>query len=339
MKDWNQVMASAKDKMSKCRACPVCNGVACKGETPGCGGKGSGASFIRNVEKLKEVKCNLDTICCNDEISCKSDFFGIPVDLPVYVAPIGGIFTNYGAQLSEKDYAKALIEGCKDKTVVFSGDGVDFNMFYDPILIQKEIKGQIVPTIKPWVKEEMDKRIQAVKQAQIPVVCSDIDAAGLSALRKSAAPVQFRDTSELKSLIEDIQLPVILKGIMTIKGALKAMEAGAAGIVVSNHGGRVLDDCPSTIEVLPDIVAAVNGRMKIYIDGGFRSGLDVFKALALGADGVLIGRPFSHAAIGEGSEGVRCYLNKIETELKETMQMCGCTTLSEIDSSCVKVTF
>ena len=97
--------------------------------------------------------------------------------------------------------------------------------------------------------------------------------------------------------------PFILKGIMTVKGAEKALEAGAAGIIVSNHGGRVLDQCPATAEVLPAIVDAVGGKMKIFVDGGIRSGMDVFKALALGADAVLIARPFVTAVYGGGSGG------------------------------------
>ena len=108
------------------------------------------------------------------------------------------------------------------------------------------------------------------------------------------------------------------------------MEAGAAGIVVSNHGGRVLDQCPATAEVLPDIADAVGGRMKIFVDGGIRTGLDVFKALALGADGVLIGRPFVTMVYGGGAEGVQVYVNKLQSELKDAMQMCGVHSLDEI---------
>ncbi|MFR2886034.1 MAG: alpha-hydroxy-acid oxidizing protein, partial [Merdibacter sp.] len=111
---------------------------------------------------------------------------------------------------------------------------------------------------------------------------SDIDASGLSNLRNSDVPVGFKDVSELKALCERSSKPVILKGIMSVKGARKAMQAGAAGIIVSNHGGRVLDGAQSGIEVLEDIVAAVGKTMKVFVDGGFRSGNDVFKALALG---------------------------------------------------------
>lgn len=135
---------------------------------------------------------------------------------------------------------------------------------------------------------------------------------------------------ELREIIEYAQKPFILKGIMTPAGARKALEAGAAGIVVSNHGGRVLDQCPATAEVLPAIVEAVAGRMKIFVDGGIRTGLDVFKALALGADGVLIGRPFVTMVYGGGTEGVRVYADKLQSELQDAMQMCGVHTLKEI---------
>ena len=117
--------------------------------------------------------------------------------------------------------------------------------------------------------------------------------------------------------------PFIVKGIMTVAGAKKALEAGAAGIVVSNHGGRVLDQCPATAEVLPAIVDAVGGQMTILVDGGIRTGMDVFKALALGADAVLIGRPFVTMVYGAGAEGVKTYVEKLKAELADTMAMCG----------------
>ena len=92
-------------------------------------------------------------------------------------------------------------------------------------------------------------------------------------------------------------------------------------IVVSNHGGRVLDQCPATAEVLEEIANAVKGKMKIFVDGGIRSGADVFKALALGADGVIICRPFVTALYGGGEEGVKLYIEKIGQELADAMEM------------------
>lgn len=340
MNTWKEVMDHAKEEMTLCRACKNCNGVVCAGETPGCGGKGSGAAFTRNYNKLREVLINLDTIASNEEISTKAKFFDLDVDLPVYAAPIGGIKNNYGSEMSELDYSRELIEGClAENTLAFTGDGMFDHMFLDPVAILKEKNGMGVPTVKPWNYDNMKWRIEAANDADVVAICSDIDASGLSALRASKVPVEYKDVQALKEIHALSKAPFILKGILTVDGAMKALEANADGIVVSNHGGRVLDECPSSIEVLEEIVKAVDGRMKIFVDGGFRSGNDVFKALALGADGVLIGRPFSHAVIGGGRNGVEIYIKKIKTELKDAMAMAGCKTIDDIKRHCVTVTF
>ena len=142
-----------------------------------------------------------------------------------------------------------------------------------------------------------------------------------------------KSVEELKQIVSWAQRPFILKGIMTARGAEKALEAGASGIVVSNHGGRVLDHCPATAEVLPDIVDAVGGKMTIFVDGAIRSGMDMFKALALGADAVLIGRPFVTTVYGGGEEGVQLYVQKLKAELADTMRMCGAHSLADIKRS------
>lgn len=340
MESWNEVMASAKGRMSLCRACKNCNGIVCAGETPGCGGKGSGSSFMRNYNKLREICIRLDTIAGNDEISTASDFFGTPVALPVYAAPIGGIKVNYGADISEADYARELVEGClSGGTLAFTGDGMNPSMFSDPVAFLKTKNGLGVPTVKPWDMQNMKWRIDEANDAGVLAICSDIDASGLTGLRNSTTPVEYKSVDDLKQISVACQSPFIVKGILSVDGAMKALEANASGIVVSNHGGRVLDECLSGIEVLESIVQAVNGKMKIFVDGGFRSGNDVFKALALGADGVLIGRPFSHAVIGDGREGVNLYIKKLQLELKEAMAMAGCKTIQEITRDCVTVNF
>ena len=125
-------------------------------------------------------------------------------------------------------------------------------------------------------------------------------------------------------------MPFIVKGVMTPAGAKKAMDAGAAAIVVSNHGGRVQGGVPSTAEVLPAIADAVDGHIPVLVDGGIRSGVDVFRALALGADAVLIGRPVVPFVYAAGAEGLTVYLDKIIAELRDTMTMCGTPTLADI---------
>ena len=169
-------------------------------------------------------------------------------------------------------------------------------------------------------------------------VAMDVDAAGLPFLKNMTPPAGSKSVAELAEIVKLAERPFIVKGVMTVKGALKAKEAGAAAIVVSNHGGRVLDQCPATAEVLPEIAAALKGTgVKILVDGGIRTGVDVFKALALGADGVLICRPFVTAVYGGGEEGVKCYIDKLAGELADTMQMCGAHSLAEITPDMVRV--
>ncbi len=195
-----------------------------------------------------------------------------------------------------------------------------------------------VPTIKPWNIDTVKAKMDQAKASGCFAVAMDVDAAGLPFLKNMTPPAGSKSVAELKEIVALAGRPFIVKGVMTVKGALKAKEAGAAAIVVSNHGGRVLDQCPATAEVLPEIAAALKGTgVKVLVDGGIRTGVDVFKALALGADGVLICRPFVTAVYGGGAEGVKCYIDKLAGELADTMQMCGAHSIEEITPDMVRV--
>ena len=126
--------------------------------------------------------------------------------------------------------------------------------------------------------------------------------------------------------------PLIIKGIMEVEDALNAVEAGVDAIIVSNHGGRQLDGAPPTITVLSDIVAAVDGRIKVFIDSGIRSGQDVLRALALGADGAFIGRPYIWGLGAEGEAGVLKVLKLFHSQLDISMAFCGLTNVDDVDS-------
>ena len=195
-----------------------------------------------------------------------------------------------------------------------------------------------VPTIKPLNIDTIREKMAQAKASGCFAVAMDVDAAGLPFLKNMTPPAGSKSVEELTEIVQLAERPFIVKGVMTVKGALKAKQAGAAAIVVSNHGGRVLDQCPATAEVLPEIAAALKGTgVKVLVDGGIRTGVDVFKALALGADGVLICRPFVTAVYGGGAEGVKCYIDKLAGELTDTMQMCGAHTLAEITPDMVRV--
>ncbi|PIK33776.1 putative hydroxyacid oxidase 1 [Apostichopus japonicus] len=132
------------------------------------------------------------------------------------------------------------------------------------------------------------------------------------------------------------KLPLIMKGIMTLKMRSKAVAVGAKAIIVSNHGGRQLDGLPASIEVLPEIADAVKGTgVEVYVDGGIRNGSDVLKALALGAKFVFCWRPALWGLSMDGADGVAEVLRTLEHELKVTMTLCGCSRLSDIDRSLV----
>ena len=120
-----------------------------------------------------------------------------------------------------------------------------------------------------------------------------------------------------------------------MEDATVCYEAGADAIVVSNHGGRVLDHASSTVDVLEDIAKAFKGKMTILADGGVRTGADVFKYLALGADGVLIGRPFVTYSFGGGTEGVEFFVKKVRSELESVMLLAGAASIKDISTDMI----
>lgn len=154
-------------------------------------------------------------------------------------------------------------------------------------------------------------------------------APGASAVfdRFLAAAPTWEDVAWLRS---ETGLPIVLKGILAADDAVRAVEAGAAAIIVSNHGGRTLDTLPATIDVLPAVAAAVAGRVPLLLDGGIRRGTDVLKALALGASAVLVGRPVVYGLAVNGAFGVAHVLRVLRDEFEIAMALAGCRTLADI---------
>ena len=137
---------------------------------------------------------------------------------------------------------------------------------------------------------------------------------------------------DLEWLAGITRLPVLAKGILAPADALRAADCGAAGLIVSNHGGRTLDTVPATIDALPRIARALDGRLPLLLDGGIRRGTDVLKALALGATAVLLGRPYLHGLAAAGALGVAHVLHLLRAELEAAMVLSGCRTLADIDA-------
>ncbi len=148
----------------------------------------------------------------------------------------------------------------------------------------------------------------------------------------AATAPAWKDLEWLQSLTK---LPVLVKGIMSPEDAAQAVAQGVAGVIVSNHGGRTLDTLPATIEVLPGIADAVGGRVPVLLDGGIRRGTDVLKAIALGANAVLVGRSCVHGLAAAGAPGVAHVLNILRAELEAAMALTGCATLAQVDRSVI----
>ncbi|MBQ8184548.1 MAG: alpha-hydroxy-acid oxidizing protein [Lachnospiraceae bacterium] len=321
-----------------CKACNVCNGKVCKNQVPGPGAKGSGDGAIRNFEKWQEIRIQMDTLCPNRGTDTTFDVFGKQFRYPIFAGPVGAVKLHYGDKYTDQEYNDILVSACaKAGIAAFTGDGTNPQVMEAATEAIRKVEGVGVPTVKPWNLDTIQEKMAQVKEADAFAVAMDVDAAGLPFLKNMNPPAGSKSVEELKEIVEMAGRPFIVKGIMTVKGALKAKEAGAAGIVVSNHGGRVLDQCPATAEVLAEIADAVGGSMKIFVDGGIRSGVDVFKALAMGADGVIICRPFVSMVYGGGEEAVSLYVEKIGAELKDAMAMCGASNLQEITRDMVRI--
>ncbi|XP_058731863.1 glycolate oxidase 1-like isoform X2 [Vicia villosa] len=154
----------------------------------------------------------------------------------------------------------------------------------------------------------------------------DSDLAFYVALQNDRS-LNWKDVKWLQTITS---LPILLKGVLTSEDTKLAIQAGVSGIIVSNHGARQLDYVPATITALEEVVKAAGGKIPVFLDGGVRRGTDVFKALALGASGVFIGRPVVYSLAADGEAGVRKVLEILRDEFQLTMALCGCRSLKEI---------
>jgi len=298
------------------------------------GGTGTGSSFIANVEALADIRLNLRAIHDAMEPDIGLELFGYELSMPVLAAPIAGVRLNMGDAMPEADFVMAMIGGSGAAgSVGMTGDGPGPVLYNTGVDVVRANGGRGIPIVKPRLAEEIVVRIRQAEEAGAWAVGIDVDAAGIIGMVRAGEPVGPKTVGAWKEIIAATDLPFILKGIMTVEDAEAAVEAGAAAIVVSNHGGRVLDHTPGTADVLPEIAEAVKGDVFVLVDGGVRSGVDVLKMLALGADAVLVGRPLIIAAVGSGAEGVTAVLDQYADQLRSAMILTGCASLDEIDES------
>ena len=340
--DLTGVREEAREKMKGvCAVYKVCDGHAdrlCQGmkygKPLGMGGIGKGTTFTANVEALNRLHLKTRLISSHGEPEMKTSFFGHEVAFPIFCTSMSGVKISMGGAISELDFARAVITGCKAAgTISFVGDGAE--TFEDRPGVQaiREAEGWGVQIFKPREQTVLMRLIQEAEKAGAIAVGVDLDGAGSVAMGLKGQPVFRKSVNELKELVQSTPLPFILKGITSEEDATAALETGCKVVSISNHGGRTLDSMLGIADVLPRLVPILKGRVLITADGGVRTGFDVLKMLALGADFVMVGREFIRAAIGGGAEGVAAEARFLSEDLRKAMIMTGCNSLSEINAA------
>jgi len=330
------ILKNAREKLyPKCRVCHECDGVACAGEVPGMGGIGSGQSFKNNFIALQKIQLNMRTFHDVKKVDTTITLWGEKLSIPVLAAPTGGTTYNMGlkGKMTDDEYIDAMLGGCiMAGTIGFAADGIGdpLEVFDIRLKAVKKYKGKAIVTIKPRTQDEIIKRIKMIEESGALAFAIDIDSAGRAARALPGQTVEPKTPKQLKEIAKSTKLPFIIKGVMTVEEAEMAIDSGAAAIVVSNHGGRVLDYTPGVAEVLPKIAEKVKGRTIIFADGTIKYGTDVLKMLALGADAVLSGRHLLRGAVGGGKEGVALMLNKMRSELIDSMVLTGTSDVKKV---------
>ncbi|MCB1322646.1 MAG: alpha-hydroxy-acid oxidizing protein, partial [Leptospiraceae bacterium] len=287
--EWKQVEEQARIRFTDqvCWVCKVCDGTNCASGVPGMGGVGNMTTFQENSRALQRLKIQPQYIRNELEmVSTAIELFGHSFDMPIMAAPMTGAVTNMKGAVSEYDFALMILRACRSAgSIGWVGDGASPEKFDVILKALEQVDGFGVAILKPRADDpEMVRRFQLAEERNVLAVGMDIDAISFKTMRLRNQRTAARGVDRLKQLREATNLPFVLKGVMTPSDAEAAIAAGVDVIVVSNHGGRVLDDMPGTADVLPGIVRQVKCRIPVLVDGGIRSGRDVFKMLALGAN-------------------------------------------------------
>lgn len=258
----------------------------------------------------------------------KVTFFGETFDMPIATAALSHLYNT-----AEEGMTK-MAQGAKmANALCFSGMGEE-----EEIIDMCATGAKVIKIIKPHEDNEVVfRKIKEAEKAGAFGVGMDIDHAfnwkgeydvvcGL--------PMRPKTKEEIKSFIDATNLPFIIKGVLSATDAKKALEIGASGIIVSHHHG-ILDYAVPPLMVLPEIVKVVGGKIPVFVDCCMENGMDVFKALALGADGVCVGRAIMEPLKSNGAEGIAEKMNAMNTELKAAMARTGFGKVEEIDDSVI----
>ena len=325
---------TARQKFGKdiCWVCKVCDGTDCASGVPGMGGVGRMETFQDNSRAIKEYTILPRYI--RDQVTPNTSFhfLGKQFTVPIMAAPMTGATTNMNNAMDELQYSSVVLQGSLESgSIAWLGDGATPDKYIQMLSAIRKVEGMGILICKPRADEGMlRERFQEAQRQGIFALGMDIDAFNFKTMIQKNQQSPSRNINDLKNIRNLTTLPFIIKGIMTEEDAELAIEIGANALVVSNHGGRVMDEMPGTARVLQKISERVAQRVPVLVDGGIRSGMDVFKMIALGADAVLVGRPIAISAVGGDVPGVKFLYNQYANELKNTMNITGAESLKNI---------
>jgi isopentenyl diphosphate isomerase/L-lactate dehydrogenase-like FMN-dependent dehydrogenase len=287
---------------------------------------GTGMSFQNNFTALQRVKLVMRNVHDITKADPSTTIFGRQISFPAVAAPMGAAATRFGKGMKPEDWFDALVGGCVaagtlgsvgDSFVAYSEEEVKSRL-----ALLEHYKGKALYNSKPVPNATILKWLPQIEATGAAWLSIDVDSGPKS-------PAQLRE------LVKAFKMPVVVKGIMTLDDAMRCVDAGVAGIAVSNHGGRRQDHTAGTAEVLPAIASKLKGKIPILTDGCVATGTDVLKYLALGADVVMVGRHILRAAYGGGPDGVALFMNKMKAEFASAMVLTGVPTVSKINSSII----
>jgi isopentenyl diphosphate isomerase/L-lactate dehydrogenase-like FMN-dependent dehydrogenase len=305
------------------------------------GGAGNESTLRRNREALGRIGFKPRLLRDVRDRSTATSFLGEPVELPVFLAPVGSIHrfspeaALTAAQAAERCGTIAFIA-----TVADPGITAVRQKSAAPLVFQLYIFGD-----REWIVE----RVREAEAAGCLAICLTVDApvGGVRdrnrrnrfVSRREEIPLAWRENftwADFDWLRTVTRLPLMIKGITATEDAAMAVEHGADVVYVSNHGGRQLDSMPASIEVLPEIVATVGGRAQVIVDSGFTRGSDIIKAIALGASAVGIGKLVVWSLAAGGEPGLRRALDLLREEMLKIMALLGVNTIDELNGDVLR---
>lgn len=287
-------------------------------------------AFQANVDALDAIKLKTRLISEHVEPDLSIELFGRKLSIPVVASSLSGVKACMADCETEIEFAVDILQGSLDAgTIGMIGNTSDEGQEVCGVNALKSV-GAGIPIFKPQANSRLVELIGMAEEAGAVAVGVDVDGCGSTNWERMGKPVYRKSVSDIRELVDSTDLPFIVKGIMSVEDALDAVSTGAAAIDVSNHGGRVLDSTPGVAEVLPGIIKAVDGQVIVTAGGGVRTGFDVMKMLALGADAVLLGRDIARASIGAGADGVRLHFEYIASDLRRGMLLTSCNSVGDI---------